>query len=234
MTYIFAGDSWALKGFTEQNHNRGNTGHEPGDVRLADHWPWPYQLALAPGQGNIAVLRRILALAPAPHTPVIWVWTEPGRDYGHYYPNADPHDWMRTEDLWSLRKQLERATLKTISETIQNPIAFVGGLSDISSTAQEFGYTVLHPSWQSWIANKLCSKHFEQGWGASDIGWRTVHNSVTPSRTATFAWDEQIKEWCWWEEQGYFCHEHPSPRANQEFAEYLRPEVETWLTQYEK
>lgn len=234
MTYIFAGDSWALKGFTEQNYDHGNTDHEPGDVRLADHWPWSYQLAVAPGQGNIAVLRRIMSLRPNPDMPILWIWTEPGRDYGHLCPNDNPHNWMQAEDLWSLRKQLEYATLKTIKETISNPIAFVGGLSDISHVAQEFGYTVLHPSWQSWIANKLCSEHFEQGWGASDVGWRAVHNGITPGRTATFAWDEQIKEWCSWEEQGYFCHEHPTPRANQEFAEYLRPEVETWLAHNEK
>jgi hypothetical protein len=233
MNYIFAGDSWALKGFTEQNHNKGNTEPLPGDVRLADHWSWHHELALAPGKGNTAVLRQIIKLQST--APVIWVWTEPGRDFGFYNPTQDPHDWMRTEDLWRLRKDLTRATLTTIKNTITNPIAFIGGLSDIDpELAREFGYTVLCPSWQLWIASTLGSKHFTQGWGASDIGWRAHHNGVTPSKAATFAWDEQIKEWCWWEERGYFSHEHPSPRANQEFAEHLQPSVEQWLKQYEK
>jgi hypothetical protein len=54
-------------------------------------------------------------------------------------------------------------------------------------------------------------------------------NDITPSRTATFAWDEQIKEWCWWEDQGWFCHEHPSLQAHREFAEYLEPSIRQWL-----
>lgn len=230
MNYIFAGDSWALKGFTEQNHNKGNSAPMPGDVRLADHWPWQYELALAPGKGNLAVLRQILKLQPRPNTPIVWVWTEPGRDYADLHPDQDPHEWMRREDIWALRKQLEHATIKIIQQTIPNPIAFIGGLSDIESTE----YTVLEPSWQSWIAKRLNSQYFVRGWGASDIGWRAVHSGVTPGPAATFAWDEQIKEWCWWEEQGYFCHEHPSPRANQEFAEYLQPRVAEWLKQYDK
>ena len=235
MYYVFAGDSWALKGFTEQNHNVGNTAPQPDNIRLADHWPVPHKLVLAPGRGNLSVLRKLQTAGWPESTPVIWIWTEPGRDYEHFYPDQDPHDWMRQENLWTLRKELERAILKTIRETVSNPIAFIGGLSDIDSvTAAEFGYTVLHPSWQSWIAAKLNSKHFTQGWGASDIGWRSVHNGVRPSRTATFAWDEQIKEWCSWEQAGYFCHEHPSPRANSEFAEYLQPQVIQWLKQYEK
>lgn len=232
MTYVFAGDSWALKGFTEQNHNRGNSNPQPGDIRLADHWPWQYQLALAPGQGNMAVLGKIQALHCADSVPVIWVWTEPGRDYGYCYPNNDAHDWIRSENIFELRKELEYATLTTIRKSIPNPIGLIGGLSDVDpDLAQQLGFSVLEPSWQKWIANTLKSQWFRHGWGASDIGWRTHHNSVTPSRAATFAWDEQIKEWCWWEENGYFCHEHPTPRANQEFAEYLKPTVERWFNE---
>lgn len=229
MSYVFAGDSWALKGFTEQNYNQGNTKPQPGDQRLADHWPWQYQLALAPGQGNIAVLHQITRLQIPPTTPVIWIWTEPGRDYGYFYPKDDPHAWMHSKQFWDLRKELACATIEVISQTIDNPVAFVGGLSDFDIDPGR--YTVLEPSWQSWIARTLNSEHFVRGWGASDIGWRTHHNNVTPGPVQTFAWDEQIKEWCWWEEQGYFCHEHPTPRANREFAEFLQPKVERWLNE---
>lgn len=48
-----------------------------------------------------------------------------------------------------------------------------------------------------------------------------------------FAGDEQIKEWCWWEEQGYFCREHPSVRATEEFANFLKPDVINWIHQHE-
>lgn len=234
MKYVFAGDSWALKGFTEDNHNKGNSRPLPGDVRLADHWPWQYSHCLTPGQGNLACLDRLVSMQVPDDVPVIWVYTEPGRDYGRI-KNKPPHEWMQSEDIFSIRTALNHAIMHEIHETISNPIAFIGGLSDVDTLlAQSFGFDVLEPSWQAWIARTLDSKWFQHGWGASDIGWRMHSDNITPGKAATFAWDEQIKEWCWWEESGYFCHEHPSPRANEEFAAYLQPRVEEWLKQYEK
>jgi hypothetical protein len=229
MKYIFAGDSWALKGFTNDNYDKGNSQPLPGDVRLADHWPWQYQHCLAPGQGNLACLDRLVAMRVPATVPVIWVWTEPGRDYGRIR-NAPAHEWIEREDIFSLRTSLNHAIMSEIRDRVSNPIAFIGGLSDVDPLlAQAFGFDVLCESWQSWIAAQLDSKWFKMGWGASDVGWRMHSNGITPGKTATFAWDEQIKEWCWWEEQGYFCHEHPTPRANEEFAQYLQPKVEQWL-----
>jgi len=227
--YIFAGDSWALKGFTTDNYNKANRQPLPGDVRLADHWPWSYQHCLTPGEGNLSCLDRLISMRVPPTVPVIWVWTEPGRDYGRIN-RAPPHEWMQKENIFNVRTQLDHAIMSEIAERIENPIAFIGGLSDVDPLlAQRFGFDVLCTSWQQWIANTLNSQWFVKGWGASDVGWRMHSSGITPSRAATFAWDEQIKEWCWWEDQGYFCHEHPSPRANLEFAEYLKPRVEQWL-----
>lgn len=233
MNYIFAGDSWALKGFTNDNYNKGNNQPDPEDVRLADHWPWTYQHCLTPGQGNLACLDRLVSMQLPAHIPVIWIYTEPGRDYGRI-TNAPAHEWIEREDIFDLRNHLNLATMQKIKTTIANPVAFIGGLSDVDTVmAEEFGFDVLCPSWQRWIAEKLNSQWFKHGWGASDIGWRMHYNNVRPSRAATFAWDEQIKEWCWWEEQGYFCHEHPTPRANKEFAEFVKPNVIRWLQKYE-
>lgn len=231
MKYVFAGDSWALKGFTNENYAYGN--HDPmeGDVRLADHWGIPYDYVLAPGTGNIALLNKLLAKKLDPTVPIIWVYTEPGRDYKLLTGNPE-FEWIEREDIFDLRSQLNRDTLIKIRQRLPNPIALIGGLSDIDeSLATELGFTVLCPSWQKWIADRLDSQHFKFGWGACDIGWRADYNNVRPSKTALFAWDEQIKEWCWWEEHGHFCHEHPTPLSNKEFAEYLQPTVEEWLNE---
>ena len=232
--YIFAGDSWALKGFTEQNYHNDNNDPMSDDVCLADHWTIPHKLALARGCGNLSVLDKILNLNLPITTPVVWVYTEPGRDFGRITGQPE-FDWILKEEIFEVRKQLDQTILETIKQKLPNPVALIGGLSDINiESATQLGYKILHPSWQRWIADKLDSQWFRQGWGASDIGWRMHSNNIIPSKAATFAWDEQIKEWCWWEDQGYFCHEHPSLRANKEFAEYLRPQVEQWLKQHEK
>jgi hypothetical protein len=226
---VFAGDSWALKGFTEENYAYGNNDPMPGDVRLADHWKLPYVHCLTPGCGNLSTLDRFLGMNIDPSVPVIWVYTEPGRDYGKI-TGKEEFGWMQSEDIFSIRAELDAIILKTIRGRIKNPIGLIGGLSDINvNLAESLGFTVIHPSWQQWIAKKLESDWFNFGWGASDIGWRMHYNNVIPSKAATFAWDELIKEWCWWADCGYFCHEHPTPLANKEFAKYLQPTVEKWI-----
>lgn len=230
MTYIFAGDSWAVKAYTNENYMSDPIDLMEGNNRLADHWGLPYDIALAQGKGNLDILEKILELKIDKTTPVIWVYTEPGRDYGRI-TGRDEFEWLTSENIFKIRQELHVKILKTIKEKLSNPIALIGGLSDVDTTvARELGFTVLHPSWQQWIAEKLSSTNFEHGWGASDVGWRADYNDVKPSKTAIFAWDEQIKEWCWWEENGYFCHEHPTPKANKEYAEYLKPKVTEWLS----
>lgn len=228
MSILYVGDSWAIKGFTPANHNKiGQTFSD--DVRMADYWDLPYSCCFAGGQGNLALLDKIIKLNPDPTTPIVWIYTEPGRDYNRI-TNRPEFEWMEREDMWDIRSELDVKILNEIKNRLSNPVAFVGGLSDVNTElAQQLNLYVLHPSWQRWIAEQLNSKWFVKGWGAADIGWRMHRNNVTPGRTATFAWDEQIKEWCWWEEHGYFCHEHPTPRANQEFAEYLKPQLYDWL-----
>jgi len=229
MNILYVGDSWAIRGFTEENYDKIGV-QLPDNFRMADYWNIDYSTCFAGGQGNLALLDKIIELNPDPATPIVWIYTEPGRDY-HRLTGRSEFEWMEREDMWAVRSELDAKILNEMKNRLSNPIALVGGLSDINvELAQQLELHVLHPSWQRWIAEQLNSKWFTKGWGAADIGWRMHRNKVTPGRTATFAWDEQIKEWCWWEENGYFCHEHPTPRANKEFAEYLKSQLYDWLT----
>lgn len=223
--YIFAGDSYAHKGFTRENNGQQISSD---DVCLADYWNIPYTKCISPGNGNLTVLDKVKNLNADPTMPIVWVWTEPGRDYGRITGRPE-FEWMEREDIWQVRQSLSKDILVEMKR-LPNPIGLIGGLSDVDTElARELGFTILHPSWQLWIATKLKSQWFKFGWGALDIGWRAHYNNITPSKTAAFAWDEQIKEWCWWEEQGYFCHEHPTPLANKEFAKDLQQVVEDWV-----
>jgi hypothetical protein len=224
---LYAGDSWAIKGFTLTNYDKRPI--EPTDVRMADYWNIEYSCCFAGGQGNLALLDKIIGLNLDPAMPVVWIYTEPGRDYNRLTTRPD-FEWMEREDMWEIRSELDAKILRQIKDRLPNPVALVGGLSDINvELAEQLNLHVLHPSWQGWIAKQLNSQCFVKGWGAADIGWRMHRDNVTPGRVATFAWDEQIKEWCWWEEHGYFCHEHPTPMANKKFAEYLKPQLNDWL-----
>ena len=85
--------------------------------------------------------------------------------------------------------------------------------------------------WNYLVDSEYCVNFYDQpysNWYPKHNQWHTPRNHPAAVR-CPFAWDEQIKEWCWWEEQGYFCHEHPSPQANQEFAQYLQPKISSWI-----
>ena len=228
--YIYAGDSWALKGFTDDNWDRAN--HQPvdGDVLMADHWGMSYEHCLYPGHGNLEIMDRFLTMNVPADKPVIWIYTEPGRDFGRI-TGKEPFDWIKSEEIFNIRQELDVIILKTIRETIPNPISLVGGISDVNQPlAESLGFHVTHSSWQQWMAKTLDrEQYFKFGWGAADIGWRLDYNNVKPSKAALFAWDELIKEWCMWADLGYMCHEHPTLRSNKEFADFLRPNIINWI-----
>jgi len=233
--FVYAGDSWALKGFTNDNYNIGNNNPMANDVRMADHWELPYTYCLTPGKGNLSILDKLLRMNIHDNIPIVWIYTEPGRDFG-YITGKDEFDWITSEDIFSIRKELDVYIVNEIKKKIRNPIAFIGGLSDINiELMQQNEFKVLHPSWQQWMAEYLNrTEYFNFGWGACDIGWRADYNNVTPSKTALFAWDELIKEWCMWEDLGFMCHEHPTPLSNKLFADYLQQDVYNWIDSVKK
>lgn len=235
---ILAGDSWALKAYTNHNYITSNQQlyPEPGDIRLADFWDVEYKCCFAPGEGNLKILDRIkILVANDNKIPIIWIYTEPGRDFGKITGKPE-FDWIKSEDIFSIRQELDIKIIQTIRQKLSNPIAFVGGLSDVNvDLIESHDFNVLHQSWQKWIAEYLDrTEYFTFGWGASDVGWRADRNDVKPSKTALFAWDELIKEWCWWEDLGYMCHEHPTPLAHKLFGEDTKQDVLNWIDSVKK
>jgi hypothetical protein len=223
---IYAGDSWAAKAWTDENYQKRHP--SVGDVRMADFWEIKYKWMFSNAISNLTVLDRIAHRGTK--DPIVWIYTEPVRDYNRI-TGAPEFEWISREDFFEIRKELDEYTLRKIRSTIDNPIALIGGLSDINTVlAESLGFTVLHPSWQQWIAETLDRMdYFEFGWGAADIGWRTgQHPELKPSKTVIFAWDRLIQEWCLWDDLGYFRHDHPTVRANKEFAEFLKPRVIEW------
>lgn len=226
--YVLAGDSWACKAYTQENYDKFSLLET--DRRLSDFWEAKYEPCIAPGLGNLDILDRLQIMKLAPSTSIIWIYTEPGRDYGRITGSPE-FAWIESEHIFEIRQDLNKKILNSIAKTLPNPIGLIGGLSDIDvDTAKSLGFDILHHSWQGWIAEKMDSQWFKFGWGASDIGWRMHANNIRPSRAATFAWDEQIKEWCWWQDHGWFCHEHPTLLAHREFASFLEPSIMEWLT----
>ena len=226
---VFTGDSWALKAYTEQNFEEANQGKlKTDDIRLCDFWDIEYQLITFPGKGNLHGLELLKDIDS--NTPIVWVYTEPGRDYYRITQDSE-FNWIQREDIFELRQILHEQTFEKIRQQLpNNPLAMIGGLSDVpTKIACDYDINVIHYSWQKWISEQVQDSFFKFGWGASDIGWRMHSDNVKPSKAALFAWDEQIKEWCYWEDNDYFCHEHPSIKANKEFGMVTKPIVKEWI-----
>jgi len=225
--YILCGDSWAEKAYNDNNYNKYEKTDQ--DVCISDMLTGNYSTCTVPGYGNLCVLDELVKMDIDPDIPLLWIFTEPGRDWSRVY-NVDEFDWLKLENYTELRQECIDLILKEISCTIKNPIAFIGGLSDFTAQIElPPNWTVLHKSWQEFIANQLPDSRFNFGWGASDVGWRMFSDNIVPSQQLTFMWDEQIKEWCYWEENGYFCHEHPTLKATYEFAEFISEDFNQWL-----
>jgi hypothetical protein len=227
--FCWVGASWAVKGYTEQNYKIQENLPQEGDCRVPDFWDMPFVPCCMPGHSSLDLLDKLKSQDIDPNLPIIWVYGEPGRDYGRITGDS-AHNWLAREDCFEIRKHLNEKIMETLRNTLPNPIALIGGDTDIDlALAEKYQLHVLCGSWQKWIAEKLNSKWFKFGWGASDAGWRMNADNVKLSRSVVLAWDELIKEWCFWEDHGYFCHEHPTPKCHKEFAEYLQPKVQQWL-----
>ena len=70
MKIMFAGDSWAIRAFTETNHDRLGNFCYPGDKRLADYWDIEYFPCFAGGQGNLVILDKLKSVV-ADNIPII-------------------------------------------------------------------------------------------------------------------------------------------------------------------
>lgn len=230
---FFVGDSWALKAWSKEDEYT-TPEPRPDDVRLADFWDIEYTLISCPGKGNLEITKK-LVVQSKPGDKIIWIFTEPLRDYANYINDNDQFGWMHNEDYQNIRNILAHKIFQTITELLPDrKIGFIGGLSDIEFTwINSVNFTLLHNSWQKWISQQVEFSYFIKGWGASDVGMRIHTDNVKPTKKVLFDAEEHIREMCHWEENGYFVCEHPSIKAVKEFALFLKPKVESWIKENE-
>ena len=226
--FFFVGDSWASKAFTKDNHKDWES--LPGDTRLADFWNLAYDFHSLGGKGNLACLDYLVEKQLPQDLPIVWIYTEPCRDYGRITGN-DEYDWLRIDNVFEIRQELNQHILSTIRNRLPNPIALIGGLSDIDNAS---GFTVIHSSWQQWIAEQIKFDNFKFGWGAPDVTWRMHTNKINrPGKKITYACVDWMKFYKEAELQEYMYMFHPGVKATKEFGEYTRPQIQDWIKQYD-
>ena len=228
------GDSWAIMGYTEENYDTNYDSPLADDVRFTDGMNIQVTDCCKGGKGNLDIMRRCIKKVH-PQLPLVWVFTEPGRDYGYFFGDEKQFDWISNYESFKRRNDIALQSLEIIQDTLPNPIAFIGGLADIPLSFQpKKNNIVLERSWQKFIFDSLgewpnFEPIFNFGWGASDVGWRYHHNDVKPCPEVLKLWEEQILIWCRWGEKGMMCHEHPTPLAHKKLGEGIEARIKQWL-----
>jgi hypothetical protein len=228
MRYVFVGDSWAAKGYSLDNWHLSPTDK---DKRLSDYFDIEHlYIDGGAGKGNLDYIDKILSAEISLDLPILWLFTEPGRDYGRLN-GTENFGWLERDTEFETRDSMMLKILQEIKRLIKNPVALIGALSDVNAiAARELGFTVLHPSWQSWMAQRIGYDKFAQGWGAPDLLWRMkTKEVVSPSKQAVYKSFEWMKFHKQAEQHGYMVMYHPTDRSNQEFAQYLKPDLLQWL-----
>lgn len=226
--FYFVGDSWANRAFTEQNKDT----RQPldSDVRLPDFWGLSYATGDNSGKSNLEILDWVVQQKIDPDMPIVWLYTEPLRDY-HRITGKEHLAWMQDDQIFSYRSYLSGQILQTIKNSIANPCAFIGGLSDIDpSLTNQFGYATLHASWQRWMSLKINATNFKFGWGAPDVRWRMESHKAVPGKTVTLQCMESLDHFNAWRDAGYVISYHPTLKCHQQFAEEIKQEAIQWIT----
>jgi len=226
--FYFVGDSWADRAFTEQNKDSREA--SANDVRLPDFWGMSYATGNNSGKGNLEILDWIVQQNIDSAVPIIWLYTEPLRDY-HRITGEDHLKWMQDDQIFEKRPSLSEQILRTIKETIPNPVAFIGGLSDIDpELTNRFGYATLYASWQQWMSQKINSNGFKFGWGSPDVRWRMESHKAVPGKTVTVECMDSLDNFHAWRDSGYIISYHPTMQCHEQFAMDIKQEAIQWIT----
>ena len=121
---IYAGDSWASRGFTEENYKKFSNSDMPGDVRLTHSWGLYTKNIIRGGMGNLDILDAVITADLSPKDCIIWIYTEPGRDYKRI-TGSDEFGWITSEDTFELRTTLDREILTRIKVTLPKLVGLV-------------------------------------------------------------------------------------------------------------
>lgn len=229
MDLFCVGDSWATKGFDESNHKVYTDFPFPGDYRFTDDIGLQVKHHVRGGAGNLRLLDYVNnKMDLDKNVPVLWVFTEPGRDIADVRSVAE-HSWIGDENYFDYRQELGMEVLKKIRHGLTNEICLVGGLSDIPPDAGRLGFHVLEHSWQRMLSQICGDDKFKLGWGASDVGWRHKTQNIKPSKTVLTNCLNQLSIWNNWQNHGLMFGTHPTPSAHKRLADKIKLPLTQWI-----
>jgi hypothetical protein len=129
------------------------------------------------------------------------------------------------------------------------PVALIGAHTDVTCESHD-NITVIHPSWQNFLAQQCDELHFSQkrfyGWPAEIANlWlqgayipergppAKFDLGANPSHEVVFFIDRTLSHWTTMEKNNLFRGVHPNIRGNQLFAQEIKQSVNNWLDKHQ-
>jgi hypothetical protein len=156
--------------------------------------------------------------------------------------------FLISSDPAAIVKSLEQDFYQQLN-ALDVPVALIGAHTDVTCESHD-NITVIHPSWQNFLAQQCELSHFDQksfyGWPAEIANlwlqgtYIPEHGPPTkfdlgenPSHEVVFFIDRTLSHWTTMEQNNLFRGVHPNIRGNQLFAQEIKQSVNNWLDKYQ-
>ena len=251
MHTLYLGASWA-----EQSYESVNGRNDPVKTNLARELELVNYTSLAAQRGNSSLTQVEFAQEFMHQHPelapfrIVFV-TANTLDDGHNIFNISRVDFARkfltTEDPIGLTQHLEELFYQKLN-ALNVPVALIGAHTDVTCESHD-NITVIHPSWQNFLAQQCDLLHINQkrfyGWPAeiANLWLQGVYISergppakfdlgANPSHEVVFFIDRTFCHWTIMERNNLFRGVHPNIRGNQLFAQEIKQSVNNWLDKH--
>ena len=157
---------------------------------------------------------------------IIWVYCEPLIELKL---QGKMQEFLESEDFWNMRLSANKKILDQLDQ-IGKPIALIGSHSDIVDCNYK-NITVIHPSWQKFLAEHAGIELKYGGWGAEVAHMQLVteYKDIKPSNNLVDAITEQFSAWRRLEYHRLFSWCHPNKKGNELFAKKIKNSLYSWI-----
>ena len=236
MKYIYTGPSWAAQSYDDVN------GPFFKSTNLSREWGIECLDLSKPGS---SVLDRAEAIKESGVSlPIVWVYNEPLLDITTA-TGLTLNEFVVNDNWKNIREECNQYCLGQI-DALGLPVLLIGGHSDVLN-CDHSNITVVCPSWQTWLAeqsgmavngNNITvdpedggNYNIDHCWGA-EVVHKFLHENqqINPNaKLLDSLWDIYYF-WAELQKRNWFWEVHPNMRGNVEFAKFLKPAVNNFLS----
>lgn len=214
---LYVGPSWAFRSYDTVE------GSESDYTNLLKELELSAVNLSKPGLSNMECL-DLVNQYEGHYDAILWVYCEVIADC----LDELKQNLIESENFWELRNKINQNNLNMIDQ-LNRPVGLIGAHSDITDCNHK-NITVIHPSWQKFLANHVGVK-LDHGWGA-EIAHRYAmyeFKQSKPSKPLVNLISDTFKSWTELELSGVWSGVHPNRKGNELFAKEIKSSVQSFI-----